>query len=177
MAEFSAGDSKISADSATPDLKSEVAEQVAATEGGEGESEDDEEGDRDDAADAAGGAGKKKKKRKPKKKKSKAPHGTKLPECRKLAGFTDYYTKYGQTEPPTIPVAQLPAFSNKEFPIGEIQPHGQTKDVPADGGWQKRHTDAEAKEIERNLKPQLYEHVREYGCCLDHYSSILLLSY
>eukprot|EP00605_Chrysophyceae_sp_TOSAG23-4_P001535 GSChrysophyteH1.ASY1.ANO1.1683.1 assembled CDS len=63
----------------------------------------------DDGAEGeAGEAGgtKKKKKRKPKKKK-KALAGTTPALSRGLGGFTDYYTKYGQTNPPSKPVADL----------------------------------------------------------------------
>ena len=67
---------------------------------------------------------KKKKKKKPKKKKS-AFVGSQLPKSRMLTGFTDYYVKYGQTNPPTKTVASL--FPNNDFPTGEIQNHGETK--------------------------------------------------
>lgn len=77
-----------------------------------------------------GDAKKEKKKRKKKKKKKKGPGlaltiGTpsKKPPSRGLkeSAFTDYYVKYGQTEPPTVPVADL--FAGKEFPAGEILSH------------------------------------------------------
>ena len=45
------------------------------------------------------------------------PHGRML----KPTAFTDYYVKYGQTEPPTIPVANL--FRGREYPKGPIEPH------------------------------------------------------
>lgn len=132
-----------------------VAEGDVAADGGDGEDSEDEE--EDGAAAGEGGVTKKKKKRKPKKKKNKVA-GTKPAVGRLLGGFTDYYTKYGQTEPPTRPVADL--FPDGVFPTGEIQDHGKTKDPCLDGGWQKRISDAERKEMERHLKPQLYEHVR-----------------
>jgi len=110
--------------------------------GSKGEDPDEDEDDGDDGEDeedvAEGGGGdasakkKKKKKKKKKGKKKPAPSavapttGTQTPHSRKLTGFTDYYTAYGQTNPPTRPVADL--FPNGEFPIGEIQPHGITKD-------------------------------------------------
>ena len=87
---------------------------------------------------------KKKKKKKPKKK-SKAPSGTLLPKSRLLGGFTDYYTKYGQTNPPTKRVEEL--FPSGDFPLGEIQAHGKTK-FPLDNyeiGIVKRTTDEEKR--------------------------------
>ena len=136
--------------------------------------------DEDDENDDAGAdSTKKKKKRKPKKKK-KAMAGTKEAISRRLGGFTDYYTKYGQTEPPTKPVADL--FKDGVFPTGEIQAHGKTKVPPLGGGWECRTTDEEKREKERLLRPQVYEQVRTYlsmhmplgPCC--SYSNPSLLS-
>jgi methionyl aminopeptidase len=136
------------------------AEPKAAIEEAEDEDDDDEEEEGADEVGAepgAAGSKKKKKKKKPKKKK-KAIAGTTPAICRGLGGFTNYYLKYGQTEPPTKTVAEL--FPDGVFPTGEIQEHGVTKFPPADGGWTKRISEAERKEQERLLKPQLYEHVR-----------------
>ncbi|RLO09759.1 hypothetical protein DYB28_004494 [Aphanomyces astaci] len=94
------------------------------------EIEDDEEEDEvvEGSAAAVGGdaAAKKKNKKKNKKKKKKAAAtaagpGTKLPPFRGVTGFTDSYIQYGQTEPPTIPVAKL--FAVGSFPKGEEQNH------------------------------------------------------
>ncbi|RHY81843.1 hypothetical protein DYB26_016021, partial [Aphanomyces astaci] len=94
------------------------------------EIEDDEEEDEvvEGSAAAEGGdaAAKKKNKKKNKKKKKKAAAtaagpGTKLPPFRGVTGFTDSYIQYGQTEPPTIPVAKL--FAVGSFPKGEEQNH------------------------------------------------------
>jgi methionyl aminopeptidase len=100
----------------------------------EGEDEDEEQ-----EAVAIDGDKKKKKKKKSKKKKnttattnlSCAQTGSKLPISRLVTGFTDYYVRYGQTEPPTFKVADL--FPNNDFPVGEIQTHGKTKFPPALG--------------------------------------------
>ena len=97
------------------------------------EENDDDNDDEDDEGEENvenGGEGvggkKKKKKKKPKKKKKAAGiPGTKLPVSRLLGGFTDYYLKYGQTDPPTKLVADL--FPTGVFPEGEIQPHSTTK--------------------------------------------------
>jgi methionyl aminopeptidase len=43
--------------------------------------------------------------------------GSKPCPSRLITGFTDSYVQYGQTEPPTIPVAELPAFRNGNFPV------------------------------------------------------------
>ncbi|ETV96126.1 methionine aminopeptidase, type II [Aphanomyces invadans] len=88
---------------------------------------DEEDDDEDVVAEGTGGdaAGKKKKKKKNKKKKKAAAApvgpGTKLPPFRGVTGYTDSYIQYGQTEPPTIPVAKL--FAVGSFPKGEEQEH------------------------------------------------------
>ena len=80
------------------------------------------EDDADDAAEANDDgeptAAKKKKKKRSKKKKPTGT-GSKEPLSRLLGGFTDSYVRYGQTEPPTIPVSKL--FKADAFPVGEIQ--------------------------------------------------------
>jgi methionyl aminopeptidase len=119
--------------------------------------EDGEDGEEGDTA-PAGAAKKKKKKKNNNSKKKKKPFGTVVAEGRMLGGFTDYYTKYGQTEPPTKAVGDL--FKNGEFPLGEVQKHGVTKYPCPDGGWQARTTEEEKKEKERLERPQLYEKVR-----------------
>jgi len=80
-----------------------------------------------------------------------------LPLSRLLNGFTDYYVKYGQTDPPTRPVAEL--FPNGGFPLGEIQPHGKTK-YPDPLSRFARLSEEEKRETERLLHNDLYEKVR-----------------
>lgn len=89
--------------------------------------EEDEDEDEDEKLGKADTKLKKKKKKKPKKKKSASTTitGSLLPKSRMLTGFTDYYVKYGQTNPPTRKVEEL--FPKGDFPLGEIQPHGETK--------------------------------------------------
>ena len=152
--------------------------------GDEEEEDDDDDEDIEDVEGEAGegdtgaGALKKKKKNKKKKKKKKgsadggAPSavapttGTKTPHSRLVGGFTDYYCKYDQTEPPTRPVADL-FLGKMPFPVGEIQPHGTTKyEVSRErenpqGGYFLRVTEAERREKERlNNMPELYQSVR-----------------
>ena len=95
-------------------------------EGDENENDEDDD-DEDEKLDKSDGKSKKKKKKKPKKKKSSssALAGSLLPKSRMLTGFTDYYLKYGQTNPPTRKVEEL--FPKGDFPLGEILPHGETK--------------------------------------------------
>ena len=64
--------------------------------------------------------------------------------------FTDYYVKYGQTDPPTIPVADL--FQGKEFPVGEIQQYTLESQT-------YRETSAEVRAMDR-LQEDLYRKVR-----------------
>ena len=55
------------------------------------------------------------------------PHGRGLNDT----ASTNYYTKYGQTEPPTIPIAKL--FPNHNFPIGELQEyHNSTSRITSE---------------------------------------------
>lgn len=85
------------ASTAAEDLTADVAEKLAVT----GE-EDDDSNDDEEAGAATGGKKKKKKKKRSKKKAVElefiAPHS------RVLGGSTNYFMKYGQTNPPTIPV-------------------------------------------------------------------------
>ena len=75
---------------------------------GEDVEEDDDDDDDVDGDDVNVASDKKKKKKKKgKKKKKPIITGTKLPLSRCLLGFTDSYTKYGQTDPPTRLVADL----------------------------------------------------------------------
>ncbi len=96
--------------------------------------QEDDDGEEEESGVAGEGGKKKKKKKKSNKKKAKSTTAgtvsiagvpSKRPESRLLEGYTDYYVKYGQTEPPTRIVADL--FPNGGFPVGEIQPHGKTR--------------------------------------------------
>lgn len=128
--------------------------------------------DGDDEVEEATGADaskkKKKKKKKPKKKKtgaseSAAPTEPKclipslLPHSRNVGGFTDYYIALGQTNPPTIPVADL--FPSGDFPVGQELPHNKTK-YPDPGSSYMRMTEAEKRDNERIMKVDLYDKVR-----------------
>ena len=136
--------------------------------GGGGENEDDDDDDDDDEENGNAGEGqvsatgeKKKKKKKKKKKGGKkksdgASGGTKVPLSRCLGGFTDYYTKYGQLEPPTRPVSTL--FAAGSFPHGEILPHGVTKHEHIST---VRVTEEEKRENDRILNAELYDSVRQ----------------
>ena len=108
-----------------------------AEEDEEDNDDDDEEGVGETNADGVVVETKKKKSKKKKKKKKKSADATETPtgEIRepekkpparglKETAFTDYYVRYGQTDPPTIPVADL--FQGKALPIGELQPYEQT---------------------------------------------------
>eukprot|EP00752_Nemacystus_decipiens_P001291 g1284.t1 len=101
---------------------------VPDVDGEEGEDGDANGAAAEEAGAEAGAAAKKKKK----KKKKKAGGGGGVPTCpggtgskvapaRGVKGFTDSYVRYGQTEPPTIPVDDL--FEEGSFPEGEILEH------------------------------------------------------
>ncbi|OQS02274.1 methionine aminopeptidase [Thraustotheca clavata] len=90
-----------------------------------------------------------KKKRKKNKKKT-ALTGTKLPPFRGVGGFTDSYIKYGQTEPPTIPVSKL--FAVGSFPKGEEHPHP--------GDFNTYRTTSEEKRALERANEALYDRIR-----------------
>lgn len=96
--------------------------------------EDDEDEDEEEAAEGGGEASATKKKKRKKKKKKKKKGGAagnvqKKEPCQRPphrglleTAFTDFAVRYGQTDPPTIPVATL--FPDpQQLPVGEIQPH------------------------------------------------------
>lgn len=127
----------------------------------EDDDDDDDEEEGDDAGGEAGAGKKKKRKKRKKKKKNGSGSGvalgpTKEPSLKpparglKETAFTDYFVKYGQTDPPTIPVADL--FKGKEFPIGEIQPHTHVNQT-------YRETSEETRAMDR-LQEDLYTKVR-----------------
>lgn len=145
------------------------AEAEAVQEADENMDEDDGEEEMN-AAEGGGDASakSKKKKKKSKKKKSKAAAGggngnalsalggaafgagSKPPPFRGVTGFTDSFTKIGQTEPASIPVAKL--YPNGKFPVGEIQEH------PGDFNTYRMASD-EKRALER-AEEDLYEKVR-----------------
>jgi methionyl aminopeptidase len=139
----------------------------------------DEENDEEDDEGGDDGAAKKKKRKKKKKKKKPAAAGNgdvsaeatsiasggnsappaivakepmqKPPHLGlKATAFTDAHVKYGQTDPPTIPVQQL--FRGKEYPLGEIQPHALESQS-------YRETSAEVRARDR-LQEDLYGKIR-----------------
>ena len=96
---------------------------------------------------------KKKKKRKPKKKSANSKKAndegkTLMPELKEvifddsltcsrlLGGRRDYFRKYGQTFPPSIPVDEL--FPHGKFPVGDIQTHGKTKYPNPNSSWARQ---------------------------------------
>lgn len=164
MSEFSSSAPAASASihndatSPAPVAKADVAadESVKTAPDIEEDEGDDDDDDDEDAATGAAKKGKKKKKRS-KKKKASAPYGTKVAHSRCLTGYTDYYVKYGQTDPPTKLVSEL--FPNGGFPTGEICPHGKTK-YPDPYSSYVRETEEEKRATERLLHDELYERVR-----------------
>jgi methionyl aminopeptidase len=64
--------------------------------------------------------------------------------------FVDSYVKYGQTDPPTIPVQEL--FKGRDYPKGEIQPHALESQT-------YRETSAEVRARDR-LQQDLYGKIR-----------------
>ncbi|GMH90112.1 hypothetical protein TL16_g11669, partial [Triparma laevis f. inornata] len=124
--------------------------------------EDDDDDDEAEAvADGADGEKKKKKKKKvsimekkKKKKKSGAEPSLKFSGLN-IGGFTDYYVKYGQTEPPTIPISKL--FTPGSFPKGEIQEYKQE--------FNRYRFESEEKKMEDAVHEEYYDLVRQASEC------------
>ncbi|RLN60215.1 hypothetical protein BBJ28_00003723 [Nothophytophthora sp. Chile5] len=107
---------------------------------------------RDEAAAGGEDCSKSKSKKKKRKKRAaaKASSGSKLPLCRGVSGYLDSYVSVGQSDPPSIPVAQL--FPSGKFPVGEIADHA--------GDWNTfRRTSEEKRALEREHQEQ-YESLR-----------------
>jgi methionyl aminopeptidase len=130
-----------------------------------GEEEEDDDDEDEEVAGEGGeatGAAKKKRKKKKKKKKKKGA-GAAGPQlqikepCEKppalgllKTAFTDAHVKYGQTNPPTIPVVDV--FKGREYPMGELQPHALESQT-------FRETSAEVRARDR-MQEDLYSKVR-----------------
>ncbi|CAN0014657.1 unnamed protein product, partial [Laminaria digitata] len=151
----------------SPDGSTPSSEQAQQGEQANGDAQQQDGGDEDEEEDAAAGegdgAGAKKKKKKKKKKKAagggggggvpSCPGGTgsKVAPARGVTGFTDSYVRYGQTEPPTIPVDEL--FEDGHFPEGEIMEH------PRDFNT-FRITSEEKRAEERLQHASMYDNIR-----------------
>lgn len=141
-----------------------------------GDDNDSDDDDDEDDNNAAGGEPSGKKKKKKKKKRSKAAKKAaaaaagdsdemppvnddfvhKPPLSRLLGGTANYYMKWGQTDPPTIPVQDL--FPAGHFPKGQFLPSGETKYPPH--FTTTRCSAEEKREKERLLHTSLYEKAR-----------------
>mgnify|MGYP003385802391 CR=1 FL=1 len=83
------------------DLADDVEKKLSVNDEDNDDSNDEEEGDNGDSS------GKKKKKKKKRSKKKAMDIPFIAPLSRVLGGSTNYYVKYGQTNPPTIPVSRI----------------------------------------------------------------------
>mmetsp|Transcript_7635 Transcript_7635/g.8394 ORF Transcript_7635/g.8394 Transcript_7635/m.8394 type:complete len:467 (+) Transcript_7635:55-1455(+) len=118
-------------------------------------------------------AAKKKKRRKKRKKKKKGAASAGLkgkepslkPPSRgvKETAFTDYYVKYGQTEPPSVPVAIL--FANKPLPEGEIQVHSLESQLYRENSEEARALDRLQDDLHRKVRlgAEIHRQVRSYS--------------
>mmetsp|Transcript_30466 Transcript_30466/g.35005 ORF Transcript_30466/g.35005 Transcript_30466/m.35005 type:complete len:465 (-) Transcript_30466:129-1523(-) len=141
---------------------------------------DEEENEEEQLENAEGGETKKKKKRKKKKKKKKSsnastpggndsgsgvpsqkPHGRMLNDT----AFTDYFVKYGQTNPPTIPVSTLFESQNMEYPEGEITPHPLESNTYRETSAEKRAHDRMQADIYSKVRQaaEVHRQVRSYA--------------
>ncbi|MEM6497438.1 MAG: type II methionyl aminopeptidase, partial [Pseudomonadota bacterium] len=139
--------------------------------------EDDDDDDEEDGVNGMENGDKKKKKKKRKKKKkaaTSAPHddstaklaagtinsaGSKLSLSRGVKGFTNSYVKYGQTDPPSIPVARL--FEGKSFPQGELQEYGGQRVISEE----QRAMDRMQSDLWNKMRhaSEVHRHVRRYA--------------
>mmetsp|Transcript_24448 Transcript_24448/g.28300 ORF Transcript_24448/g.28300 Transcript_24448/m.28300 type:complete len:465 (-) Transcript_24448:118-1512(-) len=141
---------------------------------------DEEENEEEQLENAEGGETKKKKKRKKKKKKKKSsnastpggndsgsgvpsqkPHGRMLNDT----AFTDYFVKYSQTNPPTIPVSTLFESQNMEYPEGEITPHPLESNTYRETSAEKRAHDRMQADIYSKVRQaaEVHRQVRSYA--------------
>lgn len=147
------------------------------------EVEEDEDDDDDEGGGENGGDDKKKKKKRKKKKKKKSsaasgdgatssggggnatpsekPHGRMLNDT----AFTDYFVKYGQTNPPTIPVSTLFESKNMEFPMGEITSHPLESNIYRETSAEKRAHDRMQSDIYSKVRQaaEVHRQVRSYA--------------
>jgi len=142
----------------------EAPEAKTGENGANADEADDKEGeDGADAADAADATGAKRKKKKKKKKKgagggaatSGAQEPSKLPPFLGVSGFVDDYVRHGQTDPPSIPIAEL--FEPGHFPEGQILAH------PHD--FNAFRMDSEEKRAQDHLSFEVYDKVRHAAEC------------
>ena len=130
-------------------------------EGENPEEEEDEEDEEEGGGEGTNGEGVKKKKKRKKKKKKKKKGGAGLGPIKEPSNkaparglnetaFTDYFVKYGQTDPPTIPVEKV--FQGREFPKGEEQPYTLESQT-------YRQTSEEVRAMDR-LQEDLYSKIR-----------------
>lgn len=153
----------------------EALNEATATDPKEDNEEEDDNVDEDAGVDANGegeGGTKKKKKRKKKKKKKKGgptAGAIKEPSLKppsrglKDTAFTDYYVKYGQTEPPTVPVAKL--FADKPLPEGEHQPHTLESQLYRENSEEMRAMDRLQDDLLRKVRmgAEVHRQVRSYA--------------
>jgi len=99
-------------------MASQKDEEEAAARKTENGGEEEEEEEEEEGGNGSGEKKKKKKNKRKKKKKVNGAAGSKVSLSRGVTGFTDSYVRYGQTDPPSVPVSRL--FEEKPFPEGEI---------------------------------------------------------
>jgi len=154
-----------------PDPPGEEEEENLQTE--QQHEEDEKEGDVTPSQVIDKPAAKKKKKKKKRKKKtaattviagavgvpSKKPHARGL----KDTAFTDFYIKYGQTDPPTIPIATL--FQGEDFPMGEIQPLPEHIRTQRESSEEVRARDRLQQDLQKRLRhaAEVHRQVRSYA--------------
>nr|CCA27140.1 methionine aminopeptidase putative [Albugo laibachii Nc14] len=123
--------------------------------------------DATDAVDVVETSTKKKKKKKKKKKSSTRESATAKPckalLCRGIDGFTDSFLVVGQTDPPTIPVAEL--YSNNTYPEGEIMSHPGDFNTYRITSEEKRNLDRAASDLYETLRyaAEVHRHVRKFA--------------
>ncbi|TYZ62335.1 hypothetical protein PybrP1_000203 [[Pythium] brassicae (nom. inval.)] len=155
------------------------------------DAEEDDDGEEEEALGAAvdGAAKAKKKKKKSKKKKGKSTAagviatatgaggadllsvlrspafgaGSKPPPFRGVTGFTDSFTAIGQTEPATVPVAQL--YPGGKYPVGELQEHPGDFNTYRMASDEKRALDRASEDLYEQVRyaSEVHRHVRKFA--------------
>lgn len=168
--------------------KTEAEQQLKAAAAVDARTADDAEEDDDDAEEAEqvpgnpidGAAKAKKKKKKSKKKKTKSATtsstdmlsvlrspafgaGSKPPPFRGVTGFTDSFTKIGQTQPATVPIAKL--YPDGHFPVGELLDHPGDFNTYRTTSEEKRALDRAAEDLYEKVRyaSEVHRHVRKFA--------------
>jgi methionyl aminopeptidase len=81
----------------------------------------------------------------------------------KDTAFTDYFVKYGQTDPPTIPVSDL--FQGRDLPTGEVLPHPNSNASSRESAAELRAREVLHEDLASKVRlgAEIHRQVRAYA--------------